>query len=89
MKACDAAQKYGILKTTWNQYMKDILRTLQVTSSKKAQNLFILELLYQEKILYIINGLDFKLKSFTPRLLTDEEVHVVASDKMKCLASQQ
>jgi len=44
--------------------------------------------LSREKILNIINGLDFKVKGSTPRLLLDEEALVVASSEMKCIASQ-
>ena len=45
MKACDAAEEYGILKTTGNRYMKEVLGTLKVLSLKTAQNMFTLKLL--------------------------------------------
>ena len=58
------------------------------TTLKKAQTLFTLKLLSGEKIKTAINGLDFKPKDNKPKLLSDEEVLVVASAEMKCLASQ-
>ena len=67
--------------------MKGILRTLRVSTLKKAQNLFILKLLSRGKNIYIINGLDFKVKGHKSILLPDEEALVVASAEMKCLAS--
>ena len=45
MKACDAAEEYGISKTTGNRYMKEVLGTLKVLSLKTAQNMFTLKLL--------------------------------------------
>ena len=48
MKACDAAEEYGISKTTGNRYMKEVLYTLKVPSLKKVQNLFKLKFLSRE-----------------------------------------
>lgn len=84
----EAMEEYGVTKTTFYRYLKQILSILQIDSLKKAKNLYKLKQLSSTRVRSVLSNMEFKQKGFTPKLLPDEETLVIATAEMKCYASK-
>ena len=84
----DAMEEYGIPKSSYYRYLKEILDFLKISTAKQVKNNIKEGGLSLRKLTQCLATIKIKPKGYATKLLPDEEVLVVATAEMKNLASQ-
>ena len=84
----DAMEEYGIPKSSYYRYLKEILDLLKISTAKQVKNNIKEGGLSLRKLTQCMATIKIKPKGYATKLLPDEEVLVVATAEMKNLASQ-